>query len=202
MRERVMNRTQVIDAPRERPLLVYDGDCGFCVLWVNRWRRMLGERISFGPYQEVAERFPELPLERFRDAVQLIETDGTVTSGAEAVLRTLALVPGRGGWLWIYDSIPGARAVFEAAYRFVARHRPALYKVTTMALAQEQEQVESGERRRSAKSALLPVAGVAAGAALLVWLGLRRKRRARGMSADRLRARELKRDWQRTVSHR
>jgi predicted DCC family thiol-disulfide oxidoreductase YuxK len=202
MRERTMSWTQVTDAPRERPLLVYDGDCGFCVFWVNRWRRLLGERIAFGPYQEVAERFPELPLERFRSAVQLIETDGTVTSGAEAVLRARAFLPGRRGWLWIYDNIPGARSVFEAGYRFVARHRPALYKVTKMALPREQEQVESGERRSSVKSALLPVAGVAAGAALLVWLGMRRKGRARGMSADRQRARELQRDWRRTVSHR
>lgn len=197
-----MNPLQVSDSPRERPLLVFDGTCGFCLFWIERWRRSLGHRVAFAPYQEVAERFPEIPVERFRSAVHLIETDGTVSSGAEAVFRTLDRLPGRGGWLWLYLNLPGARAVFETGYRFVASHRPALYKVTKMALPQEKAQFETGTGSRSRGSALLPVAGVAAGAALLVWLGMRRKGRARGMSADRQRARELRRDWKRTAGGR
>jgi predicted DCC family thiol-disulfide oxidoreductase YuxK len=197
-----MNALQVSDAPRERPLLVYDGTCRFCLFWIERWRRRLGHAVAFAPYQEVAGRFPEIPVERLAAAVHLIETDGTVSSGAEAVFRTLDRLPGRGGWLWTYLNLPGARAVFETGYRFVASHRPALYKVTKMALPQEMDRVETGGRVARGRSALLPVAGVAAGAALLVWLGMRRKRRARGMSADRKRASELRRDWKRTSGQR
>jgi len=46
-------------------LLVYDGDCDFCRLWVERWRARTGERVAYEPFQKAAKRFPERPLERF-----------------------------------------------------------------------------------------------------------------------------------------
>jgi len=64
------------------------------------------------------------------------------------------------------------------------------------------EQGNEAPRRRLKKALLLPVAGVAAGAALLVWWGVRRKKRARGVSEDRYRARELRRDWKRAAGDR
>ncbi|MCZ6572672.1 MAG: dual specificity protein phosphatase family protein, partial [Planctomycetota bacterium] len=43
---------------REPPLLVFDGDCGFCRRWVERWKRETGDRVAYTPYQEVGDRFP------------------------------------------------------------------------------------------------------------------------------------------------
>jgi hypothetical protein len=71
-----------------------------------------------------------------------------------------------------------------------------------MNMARTAEQEIVGTRRRTAKALLLPVAGMAAGAALLVWWGVSRKKRARGMSEDRQRARELRRDWKRAAGDR
>ena len=59
-----------------RPVIVFDGDCGFCRVWIERWRRVTGDRVEYAPFQEVAARFPEIPLERFRRSVQLLEPDG------------------------------------------------------------------------------------------------------------------------------
>jgi predicted DCC family thiol-disulfide oxidoreductase YuxK len=116
-----------------RPLLVYDGDCGFCRTWVARWRRAVGERIAYEPFQTAAPRFPAIPRRQFRAAVHLIMPDGDVFRGAEAVLRSLALAPDRAlfrWWLIVYATVPGARPVAEWAYRWIADHRPILSRLT------------------------------------------------------------------------
>jgi len=114
----------------ERPLLVYDGTCGFCKRWIARWERVLVGRVAYAPSQEVAPRFPEIPAAAFAEAVHLIEPDGTRSSGAEAVFRALALAPGRGGWLWAYRNVPGFRALSEWCYRLIAGHRPFFTRAT------------------------------------------------------------------------
>src|SRR5208283_1464947 len=91
----------------EKPLLVYDGDCSFCRLWIDRWRALTGDCVRYAPFQEVAEQFPEIPREAFARAVQLILPDGNAFSGAHAVFRTLALVPGCAWMLWLYQRVPG-----------------------------------------------------------------------------------------------
>ena len=87
-------------------MLVYDGDCAFCRRWIARWRRVTGERVEYGPYQEVAGRFPALPLERLQSAVQLIEPDGRVLwesdiVGIDGVVLDSAeppIIKGAGEW--------------------------------------------------------------------------------------------------------
>jgi predicted DCC family thiol-disulfide oxidoreductase YuxK len=122
-------RAQVPNPPG-MPLLIFDGDCAFCRLWIERWRARLGDRVGCAPYQDAGQRFPNLPLERFRHAVQLIEPDGNVYEGAEAVFRVLAKEPGHGHWLAIYQHLPGARLLSDAGYSWVAGHRNFLYPMT------------------------------------------------------------------------
>ncbi|HYA16600.1 MAG TPA: lipase maturation factor family protein [Bryobacteraceae bacterium] len=103
--------------------LVYDGDCGFCRLWVGYWQALTGDSVEYVPYQSDAQRFPEVPSEDFRKAVQLFE-DGRRYSGAEAVFRL------KGGfWPRIYALLPG---FFEFLYRLVAANRNPGYKVTRL----------------------------------------------------------------------
>jgi predicted DCC family thiol-disulfide oxidoreductase YuxK len=87
-----MSRGLRVASPPTKPVLVFDGDCGFCRHWVKRWRRRTGETIDYLPAQDAAvgPRFPEIPAAAYATSVQLIETDGQVYDGAEAVLRTLA----------------------------------------------------------------------------------------------------------------
>lgn len=160
--------------PPPRPLLIYDGDCGFCIFWITRWRKKVAGRLDLQPYHEATARFPELPVESFRRAAQLVEPDGRVSAGAEAILRARALAPGAGGWLWVYENVPGARALFDRGYRFVARNRPGLYEMTRLTFGEEAV-------RRPLRSGTGPprgpvtVAAVAlAAGALLLWLRRRR----------------------------
>src|ERR1700730_15613289 len=112
-----------------RPTLVYDGDCGICRYWVDYWQGLTGARVIYRPYQEAAGDFPAIPLEAFRHAIQLIEPDGKVYSGAAATYRVLRQVPGRGAWWWLYAHVPGFAVASERAYAVVARRRGLLNRV-------------------------------------------------------------------------
>src|SRR5512138_3034958 len=113
-----------------RPYLIYDGDCGFCRIWIDYWQRLTGDRVLYLPYQTAADQFPQIPRTAFESAVHLIWPDGHFTSGAQAVFETLAITPRRAGWLWLYRHMPGFAPVSEWAYRFIARHRDFFYWMT------------------------------------------------------------------------
>jgi predicted DCC family thiol-disulfide oxidoreductase YuxK len=113
-----------------RPLLIYDGDCGFCGYWARYWQALTGDRVEYRPYQEVGARFPEISTAEFQRAVQYIAPDGRRASAAEASFLTLSHARGQGLWLALYRRLPGFAAVSELAYAFVAAHRPALYRVS------------------------------------------------------------------------
>ncbi|MBI3873280.1 MAG: lipase maturation factor family protein [candidate division Zixibacteria bacterium] len=113
-----------------KPLFVFDGACGFCRRWVSRWQSVTGAAVDYAPYQEAAERFPHIPVERFREAVQLIEPDGAVFSGAHAVFRALAHARCHVWLLRLYERVPAAAAAAEGVYQFVSRHRDGLSTLT------------------------------------------------------------------------
>ena len=113
-----------------RPLLIFDGACTFCRSWVARWQHATGDRVDYAPSQEVAEQFPEIPRARFNEAVVLIEPDGRVSHGAEAVLRALAVAPGRTWPLALYLHTPGFAPLADLLYRTVAHNRPLFSRLT------------------------------------------------------------------------
>ena len=126
-----MREPRRVGAPPEKPLLVFDGDCGFCRRWVERWRSLTGGRVDYAPSQEAESRFPEISPEEFRRSVQLVLPDGRVFDGAEAVFVSLTFGP-RSRWLLTaYRNVPALAAISEFAYGVIARHRTAASAVTS-----------------------------------------------------------------------
>ena len=115
---------------REPPVLVYDGTCDFCERWIERWRRVTGDRVRYAPFQEIASSVPDVPPTAFAQAVHLLEPDGRRSRGAEAVFRALSYAPNRGAWLWAYRHVPGFKLLSEGLYRVVAANRPFFSRVT------------------------------------------------------------------------
>jgi len=118
--------------PPPKPLMVFDGDCNFCTLWIRRWQQMTGDRVDYLPAQDprIAAQFPEIPREQFDTAVQFIEPDGAVFSGAEAVFRALAHNPNRQWPLRWYEKSTPFTNLTEWAYRLVAENRTFFSLVT------------------------------------------------------------------------
>ena len=106
-----------------RPLLIYDGTCGFCKRWVLRFHSLSDAGFEYRPYQEAAADFPEIPESEFTTAAQLMDSDGKQYSGARAMLGALATGKGPHWPLTVYTSIPLLHMVTDSVYRCIARNR-------------------------------------------------------------------------------
>src|SRR5437773_1647523 len=122
---------RVSNAP-PKPLLIWDGECDFCRLWIERWREITEGKVDYATYQEAAVRFPEIPVDQFTRAMAFIKPDGDVFFAADAVYRSLAYRRSRRLLAWSYDRVPGFAAVGENGYGFIARHRNFASAVTRL----------------------------------------------------------------------
>ncbi|HEX9751316.1 MAG TPA: DCC1-like thiol-disulfide oxidoreductase family protein [candidate division Zixibacteria bacterium] len=115
-----------------RPLLIWDGECGFCRFWIMRWQTLTCGQVDYEPYQSAAARFPAIPIEQFKRSVVHVAPDGTIRAGAHAVLTTLAAARHRRWLLTLYERIAPFRIAAEWLYRIVANNRAFLSKLTRL----------------------------------------------------------------------
>ena len=127
------NSEQTTGTGLDRPLLLFDGDCGFCRFWVERWRAKTRGCVDYAPAQQEAARFPQVTEERWKHAAQLVMPDGAVYEGAEAMFTALAQVPEHRWALVAYRRVPGARAASDGFYRLVAGNRDFFSRLTHLA---------------------------------------------------------------------
>jgi predicted DCC family thiol-disulfide oxidoreductase YuxK len=130
--------------PPAKPLMVFDGDCNFCGFWIRRWQQLTGDTVDYLPSQDPQNgtRFSEIPREHFQKSVQLIETDGTVFSGSEAVFRALAKKPNTKWLLSFYQSSGAFASVTERSYQFIAGHRTGFSFLTRLLWGRHVERSE------------------------------------------------------------
>jgi predicted DCC family thiol-disulfide oxidoreductase YuxK len=112
-----------VSNPPPKPLLTWDGECHFCRRWVERWDETTGGAVDYVPFQEIGDRFGEIPRQEFERAATLIEPDGAVYSGAQAVLRVLRSRSSRKWLSWSYDHVPGFAAISESIYKLISHNR-------------------------------------------------------------------------------
>jgi predicted DCC family thiol-disulfide oxidoreductase YuxK len=95
-------------------------------------RAKTGEKLDYLPAQDASmqARFPGVSRRELDTAMQLLETDGCVYSGAEAVFRVLAYGRRRHSALWAYQYFPAFARASEWVYRLVADHRAVLSRST------------------------------------------------------------------------
>lgn len=107
----------------DKPVLIYDGDCEFCRLWVARLSPLTKGAVVYRSSQETGKSYPQISPEHFAFSVYFVDPDGSFCSGAKAVFKTLAYAP-NGKWLLrAYENIPGFAPVSEWGYRQVAKNR-------------------------------------------------------------------------------
>lgn len=108
---------------RERPVLLYDGDCSFCTLSVQWVERHLPVLPELQPWQLVDLAALGVTEAETAHSVQWVEPSGRVSSGAAAVARLL--VSNGGAWALIGRPmlVPPVSWVAEVAYRLVATFR-------------------------------------------------------------------------------
>jgi predicted DCC family thiol-disulfide oxidoreductase YuxK len=109
--------------PRSRPVLVFDGDCGFCtrsVLWLER---RLREPVDSVPWQVADLAALALTEAQARQAAWWVEADGRRARGHRAIAQALRRC--RGGWPLVGRLllVPPLSWLGAPAYALVARFR-------------------------------------------------------------------------------
>ena len=110
------------------PVLVFDGDCGFCTTsarFLARWVVPAGS-VSVAPWQQLDLARIGLTQEQCQAAVQWVSRDGEVASGHAAIagsLRAGHLVWRPVGALLV---APGFSRLAAILYGWIAAHRYAL----------------------------------------------------------------------------
>jgi len=113
---------------RERGLLIFDGDCGFCTTsarFVSRWvdRR---DRYDVRPWQELDLAALGVTEADCIEAAQFVPRDGSVVAGHRAIAA--GLTHGAPAWrpLGHLLTLPGVSQLAARVYTWVADHRYAL----------------------------------------------------------------------------
>lgn len=109
-----------------KPLLIYDGRCSFCKIWIEYFKQLTGDRVDYAASQDVGAQYPQIPHQAFSRAVQLVRSDGSVICAARAVFETVEMRK-------TYESSRLFAGLMETGYRFVASHRNLAYHVTRFA---------------------------------------------------------------------
>ena len=123
----------------ETSTLVYDGDCGICREWVDYWRQLTGNKVTYRPYQEAAADYPGISEEEFRHSIYLFEEGGSVYSGAHAAFRLYKGIAPHATLGVLYRNVPGIGAFSEACYNFFSRRRSLLAWLTHLSWGRHRE---------------------------------------------------------------
>src|SRR6056300_1423051 len=112
-----------------RPVVVFDGRCGFCTRSVNFARRWVRSDAEFVPFQTTDLEQFGLTQEQCEREVQWVEGE-FVVGGSSAAAHILQ--SGGRWWRPIGRAIdrPVVRPAAQTAYRFIARHRGRLWGST------------------------------------------------------------------------
>lgn len=107
---------------RERPVLLFDGDCAFCTKCAHALER-IGPDAEIVPWQFTDLAELGVTEQQATEAVQLVGADGTVRSGHEAIAA--ALIAAGQPWRTAGRMLltPGISWIAARAYRLIARNR-------------------------------------------------------------------------------
>ncbi|CAM4308066.1 lipase maturation factor family protein [Corallococcus soli] len=126
-----------------RPLVLFDGDCGFCKRWVARWSGNTDGRVRFVRASGWLLTLLGIPRREMQRAMQLVEPSGRRSSGAEAVFRMLAWSPHRSTRVAArLGLLPGIRQAAGAAYSLIARNRRRASRLDTWLFSRVTEPAE------------------------------------------------------------
>lgn len=111
--------------PAERPVVVYDGHCGYCRRQVERLQRWdTRDQFEYVPRQAkgLDERFPALAEGDFNTGLRLIDRDGRIHVGADAIYLISRRLPRTKWAAWLYR-VPGINWISQRAYAWIAKNR-------------------------------------------------------------------------------
>lgn len=106
----------------ELPVLIFDGDCGFCSTAARFAQRRVG-LTSVAAWQQINLDRVGLDEALVRAAVHWVDEQGGAVAGADAIAAALEHRGGPWGAAGRLLMLPGIHAAASGMYRLVARYR-------------------------------------------------------------------------------
>ena len=57
-----------------KPILIYDGNCGFCKKWVQRWKVLTEDKVDYVELDVKFNRYAQVALENNKDLTNIETT--------------------------------------------------------------------------------------------------------------------------------
>ncbi|MCB9444440.1 MAG: DUF393 domain-containing protein [Ardenticatenaceae bacterium] len=104
------------------PLLIYDGDCGFCLKSARLAQACSNGRITITAWQEIPQQMQELGLTDADGMKQVwfVDENGRLTGGAAAVNAAMSLIWWARPFTYLF---PVMRPIEDKIYHWVAENR-------------------------------------------------------------------------------
>ena len=129
-----------------KDFLIYDADCGFCEMNINRFKKLIGDKIDYIPNNKIETGFYGIDLNQEGSSIKFFEhqekrpalndyekvktydnhevfEDAVLYHGAYAVFKALSKKPSLSLPLFLYKYFPFFGLFADAVYRIVARNR-------------------------------------------------------------------------------
>ena len=118
--------------PPDTHLLVYDGDCSFCVASVEFIRKHSRTTLTLVPFSQLPQYdlLGSLDQRKILASAHYITPEGIEYHGGESITRALRLLPG--GWVFGLFDLWGVTLVRELAYTLLASNRAVFSKLTRL----------------------------------------------------------------------
>lgn len=113
-----------------RPTFFYDNACPFCCRCVRRWKKRTGDHVVYQPFQETTNGGPLISPEQREWSVHFVDAQGTVFTGARAIVELFSHGQSLAWHRWVYLHVPLARQVAEFSYKKVSSCRECADKIT------------------------------------------------------------------------
>lgn len=117
------------------PVLIYDGDCGFCTKAAGRARRIAQPNVTVAASSDINLSDLGLTAEECNEALKFVDARNTIYSGAAAVSSLLTSSVGAWPLAGRTMGLPGMRQLADICYRLVARNRHRLPGATSSCAA-------------------------------------------------------------------
>ena len=108
------------------PILIYDGDCGFCTSTALKISRRFKVQATASPWQQLGEEYLRsvgLSIADTKKSAWWVDADGRTFRGHLAVSKALIAAQGWRRIIGVLILIPPFRWAGAIAYRVVARYR-------------------------------------------------------------------------------
>lgn len=108
----------------QKPLLIYDADCGFCTTTAHWIYHQTNQAIEIQGWQFIPERMKELGLTAADGMTQVwfVDQHGRLSGGAEAANRAMRLTWWAKPFTYLYH-VPGIQQIQKWGYRWIANNR-------------------------------------------------------------------------------